>query len=131
MSGVRFKLLRNTGGCMGWSRGRDRRYWYYSRAKRVGGRIITQYIGGGDAGERAAAEDAQRRAQRRAERETRLAEQQRWSEAQTVSDDLSAGVDLLMQLLLILNGYHRHDGGEWRRRRSFRKRKGSSDEITS
>lgn len=53
---------------MSWER-HDKR-WYYYRSKRVNGRIVREYVGGGEKGRRAAAADqAVREAHRQAERQ--------------------------------------------------------------
>src|SRR5262245_29559451 len=44
---------------MGWDRGR-----YYSRSRRVNGRVVREYVGAGAVAELIAAKDAERRAER-------------------------------------------------------------------
>jgi len=90
---------------------------YYTRWRKVGGRVVREYVGRGLVGERAAREDALRRAARAlataARRRDRLA-------AQAVRD-LVLGLDALTNTLtattLTAAGYHRHDRGHWRKRR--------------
>jgi hypothetical protein len=99
---------------MSWDRRGKRQY--YSRSYRVNGRIIREYVGGGVAGERAAAEDAQRRARRRAEVAARRAEQELWHEAEEALRGFDELMDLLARATLLSANYHQHARGEWRRR---------------
>ena len=58
---------------MGWQNHKGQ--GYFSQSRRVNGKRVTEYIGGGEVGSRAAADTARRRAGRRAARETMLAEE--------------------------------------------------------
>ena len=100
---------------MGWETRRGRRYYY--RATKVGGRVVKEYVGAGPLAEIAAAADAQARANRAALAEARRRER---AELETVEAPYAAFVATLESLTLaglLLAGYHRHHGGEWRRRR--------------
>jgi hypothetical protein len=108
------RRTRVIGTDMSWDRRAGRSY--YSRSRKVGGRTVREYVGPGDVGARAAAEDAQRRAERQAETAARRAEQQRWREATAVLRKLCDATDLLVRAVLVAAGYHRHDRGAWRRR---------------
>src|SRR5262245_55787564 len=100
---------------MGWEVRGTRRY--YTRSRKVGGRVVREYVGTGPVAEVAAAADALRQAQRRAEREARLAERARWEAALAPLEGLCLASDLLARAALTAAGYHRHDRGEWRRKR--------------
>ena len=97
---------------MGWERGR-----YYSRSRKVGGRVVREYVGGGLAGLLAAQEDERRRDERVAQRAALRAEQARLAPAERALDELCALTDALMVGALTAAGYHRHHCGEWRKRR--------------
>jgi hypothetical protein len=88
---------------------------YYTRSRRVGRRVVREYVGGGSVGELAAAADAKSReeAQRQAQvwRERRAAIAASSESTRCFSDAL----DRLAQGTLVVAGYHQHHRGEWRR----------------
>ena len=91
---------------------------YYTRSRRVGGRVVREYVGCGLAAERAAQADLEarrirdeRRAAEKAEREALEDIEKRLASYDRAADGLTAGV-------LINAGYHRHNGGEWRHGRT-------------
>jgi len=90
---------------------------YYTRSRRVNGRVVREYIGGGERGEQAAAADAIARERREAERaeHTREVRQRDTAQAQLMS--WYAAVDAHLHRALTVAGYHQHKRGEWRRRR--------------
>ena len=101
---------------MAWEEREHSRNVYYTRSRRVGGRVVRLYVGSGPIGEEAAARDAVQRTEAAAERE-RL--RQEVAAAEATDEELSelANVsDLLAQVLLWPAGYHRRKG-EWRKRR--------------
>ena len=102
---------------MGWEARGTRRY--YTRSKRVNGRVVREYVGaaGAPVAELAAAADALRRADRLAESEVRRAEEDRWREALTPLLALSRVADLLARAALLAAGYHQHSRSSWRRKR--------------
>jgi len=90
---------------------------YYTRSKRVNGRVRREYIGSGPVAELIAAQDAERRGERdeswaawnRLKRDLQNAEalvDRCWEEASA----LTTGV-------LVSAGFYRHHRGEWRKRR--------------
>lgn len=91
---------------------------YYTRSRKVAGRVLRFYVGGGAKGEAAAAEDAHRRA----EAQTRRADRQQDGARLAALDAPIARLDTLTSAMtvaaLTLAGYHRHHGGEWRKRRA-------------
>ena len=101
---------------MGWER-RQRGGRYYTRSRRVAGRVLREYVGGGDLGEAAAALDESERLQRATARQRLLDERQR---IDAVSAEVTAIADLaeaLARAALVAAGYRRHDRGQWRKRR--------------
>ena len=90
---------------------------YYTRSKKIGGRVIREYVGAGLKGELAAASDAQARAEQEAEKAARQAEQERMESAIAPLEEFYDMVEMFSRGTLLLAGYHRHHRGEWRRKR--------------
>jgi hypothetical protein len=97
---------------MAWDNRGTRRYFY--RSRRVGKRVVRDYFGAGPLGELAAllVGELRRARNRHARRAARL-------------DDADGPFRLYHDLLdqaaaahLLAAGFHRHDRGPWRRRRS-------------
>jgi len=89
---------------------------YYTRSRRVNGRVVRQYFGRGALAELAAYEDAEARAARRDEKD-------RWAEQRASHEGVRAALLALASQLAALTskalseaGYHEHRG-QWRRRR--------------
>jgi hypothetical protein len=96
---------------MGWEKGR-----YYTRSRKVNGRVVREYIGGGELGSLVAQMDE-------IERERRNLERERWrleKEEMEAFDDSVAKVcqmaDVIAKAAMAAAGFHCHRG-EWRRRR--------------
>ena len=99
---------------MGWEvRGRCR---FYTRSRKVAGRVVREYVGTGAVAELAAAADAVRRADRRAGMEARRAEEANWQAALAPLLELSRVADLMARAALLAGGYHRH-ARTWRKKR--------------
>ena len=90
---------------------------YYTRSRKVNGRIIREYVGTGLVAELAAQQDAEELAQRLAERERLQHEAVRWAATTTPLAELSRILDGLSAAALIAAGYHQHHRGAWRKRR--------------
>jgi hypothetical protein len=100
---------------MGWDKGR-----YYTRSKKVGGRVVREYVGTGETAALIARLDAIERQERR-ERKDLSREEKAGLDA--LDADLAAladATDLAARAALLAAGYHRHKRGEWRRRRAQR-----------
>ena len=102
---------------MPWSQRGSRSYFYVTQ--RVNGRPRRVYVGaGGSAAATLAAADAdQRRLAREAAARERHAEQARHQEVEAPLVRLCAVSDVLTRAALLTAGFHRHDRGQWRRRR--------------
>jgi hypothetical protein len=108
--------FRNLSVDMGWEK-RERGGPYYTRTKKVGGRVIREYVGGGILGHIAALQDAQER--RRQEEEAALwnEERERLEALVAPVEDLCEAAEILYRAALLSAGYRRHQRGEWRRKR--------------
>src|SRR5262249_6589699 len=101
---------------MGW----DKDGRYYSRSRRVNGRVIREYIGGGTIGQLAAQLDAIEREQRATACELLKAEREEIAALDAPLTELNELADLLVQAALVAAGYHQHHRGHWRKRRVHR-----------
>ena len=105
---------------MGWERKGGCRF--YTRSRRVGGRVIREYVGTGAVAELAAREDEQRRRRHEEARERLRREQEAFAAAAAPHQALDRVADALMAAALEAAGYHRHDRGHWRKRRVRKER---------
>jgi len=90
---------------------------YYYRKKRIGARVVSEYIGRGMSGTFAAADDLEAQEQRAQERASTQAKRR---EADALDQSIAAADELIsaaMNQALEAAGYHRHARGQWRKRR--------------
>jgi len=99
---------------VGWET-RGRAGTYYTRSRRVNGRVVREYVGGGAAGETAALLDEDERAEREARREALKAEHSQARDVSVALADLEALTRQAVADILHAEGFHRHHG-EWRRK---------------
>ena len=99
---------------------RERGGLYYTRSRKVNGKVVREYVGGGPVGKIAALEDEYER--RRREEEAVF-----WKEEREHLEALAAPVEemcetseVIARAVLVASGYHRHNRGEWRKRREQR-----------
>lgn len=100
---------------MGWEN-RNRSQYYY-RKRRVNGRVVSEYVGNGLAGELAEIFDAEDRQ----EAEYKRRETQKQKRQAAAMDRQAGEVEKLTraftQACLLLAGYHTHKG-QWRKKRN-------------
>lgn len=101
---------------MGWET-RNGRGRYYTRSRKVNGRVVREYVGNGVSAELYARLDALDRERRAEETEARRLDWERSRERESQLDALCILTDLLVARSLQAAGYHKHKRGEWRRRR--------------
>jgi hypothetical protein len=99
---------------MGWKRINGRSYFY--RSVREGGRVRSEYVGGGEAGHLFAQLIAIDRQEREAEREDRRAERERFEGEERAIAEWFDRVEAVADAAMLAAGFHKHHG-QWRRRR--------------
>ncbi len=75
------------------------------------------YVGGGVLGEIAALEDEYGRQRREEEAACWRKERERLEALAAPVEELCDATEILVRAVLLASGYHRHKGGEWRKRR--------------
>ena len=100
---------------MAWEIRRSRRY--YTRSRKVKGRVQRQYVGCDSVADLVATADALRRADREAARKVREEDRARLQAALKPLLQLCRASDLLAKATLLLAGYYQHARSTWRRRR--------------
>ncbi len=98
---------------MGWDKGGR----YYTRSRRVNGRVVREYIGGGRAGDLVAQMDAIDRDKRETERQCAKLERDEVAALDAPLLELNELADLLARAALAAAGYAQHNRGEWRKKR--------------
>lgn len=101
---------------MGWET-RSRGGRYYTRSRKVGGRVMREYVGEGLVGEMAAETDALMREQRRLDALAWREERERLGAIERGLVAYCRAVGELARERLKAAGYHQHARGEWRRKR--------------
>jgi hypothetical protein len=102
---------------MAWEGRPDCTNRYYTRSRKMGGRVVREYIGRGPLADLAAAQDAAERQARSTARERLRVIAARDAPAFLALAKLDRLLDGLAAAHLLEAGYHRHHRGEWRRRR--------------
>lgn len=102
---------------MAWEKRGNKKYYY--RKRRVGKKVISEYIGADPAAEKIALMDERERRKRMEERQV-----WKWRKAEIEAidvalDDLMNITRTLIHAYLLLAGYHHHKG-EWRKKRNVR-----------
>jgi hypothetical protein len=98
---------------MGWERGR-----YYTRSRKVNGRVVREYVGAGVVAELAAQLDALEREEREARQEARRATDAELAKMDCPLIELNMLAEGLARAALLLAGYRRHKRGAWRKTRA-------------
>ena len=101
---------------MGWEK-RERGGLYYTRSRKVNGRVVREYVGTGPLAKLAAQMDALKRCQRQKEAHALREECKRIEALQTSLEELYEAAEVLTRATLLVAGYRRHNRGEWRRKK--------------
>lgn len=102
---------------MGWEF-RERGSRYYTRSIRVNGRVTRQYLGSGAVAQAIAYLDEKDRMEREEKARKERAGREELEALDRTMEELDRAADVLMKAHLIAAGYHRHNKGEWRKRRA-------------
>jgi hypothetical protein len=89
---------------------------YYTRSRRRGGRVVREYIGGGETGQVIAELDDAERQERDEAKADREREHRELAEADRLLQDHGRILSTLVKEMLGSAGYHMHRG-QWRQRR--------------
>ena len=106
----------NTTGVMAWEQ-RERGGLYYTRSRKVEGRVVREYVGTGPMAELAAEADARERRRREEEAEAWREERERMETLEAPIEELSEAAELISDTDRYAAGYQRNNRGEWRKRR--------------
>lgn len=101
---------------MAWER-RERGGLYYTRSRREGGRVLREYVGTGPVAEIAASSDALEKLRREEEAAVERSKRARLDAVDEPVEELFEAVEVLTSAALLTAGYHKHERGEWRKRR--------------
>ena len=82
--------------------------------------MVREYVGGGVLGELAAQMDAERRRRREEEKAVQRKERERLDALVAPLEELCEAAEIIARAALVASGYHRHNRGEWRKRREQR-----------
>jgi hypothetical protein len=104
---------------MGWDRGR-----YYTRSRKVNGRVVREYVGAGLVGILLAQLDAEEREQRALKRAEVRAARDELAAIDEPLEELNALADRLVRAALLVAGYCQHKRGEWRKKRGRERQSG-------
>ena len=96
---------------------RERGGLYYTRSRKVDGRVVREYVGTGPLAKLAAEMDALERRRREKEAEAWQVERECVEALDGTTEELCDATELLTRATLLAAGYHQHKRGEWRQRR--------------
>jgi hypothetical protein len=106
---------------MTWER-RERGGLYYTRSRKVDGRVVREYVGTGPVAELAAKTDALKRLRREEKAKAWRGECESLETIDRAQVELYEAIEILARATLVSAGYHQHNRSEWRKRRMDEKR---------
>ena len=101
---------------MGWEK-RERGTRYYTRSRRIGDRVLKEYVGTGPLAELAALQDKAQRLRREEEERAWKREREDLERLDGTAGELCELAELLTRAALLAAGYRQHHRGEWRKPR--------------
>ena len=93
------------------------RYFYLGVRDRVTGKVRKLYLGTGDAARSVAASIADRKRRQAADRRAVREAQDAHRAADALTAELDGAATVLMEVVLLAEGFHRQNYGPWRRKR--------------
>ena len=99
---------------MGWEERKGRRYYY--EKERVGGRVVSRYIGTGSFAQACAVLNASAKRKRERERAALSEEREALNEEARQVRDVIEQIRMLTHAALLAGGHHTHRG-QWRKQR--------------
>ena len=100
---------------MGWKRRGGRSYFY--RSVREGGRVRSEYVGGGESAALIAKLAALAATKQEMEREDWRAARERMEQEERAAAEMFDRIEALADAAMVAAGFHRHHRGQWWRRR--------------
>jgi hypothetical protein len=91
---------------------------YYYRSRRIGGRVVREYIGTGNVAGLVAQLDEIEREKKRCQAEDLKIQRDRARALEEPFERIDEVAELLGRAALAAAGYHQHKRGEWRRKRN-------------
>jgi hypothetical protein len=101
---------------MGWER-RQRGGLYYTRSRRVRGRVVREYVGGGLAGFIAEQQDREARCEAAKRKHEWTVSTAQLEARDQLASESEARIRWLTHGTLVLAGYRQHHRGDWRKHR--------------
>jgi hypothetical protein len=101
---------------MAWEK-RERGGLYYTRSRKLNGKVVREYIGAGVLGKIAALEDECERCRREEEAALWEEEQEQLEAFAAPVDELCDAAETIAHAVLLAAGFRRHNRSEWRRQR--------------
>ena len=100
---------------MAWEH-RQRGGRYYTRSRKVGGRVVREYVGGGVLGELATRTDEIERRERERAAAADREEREMLEALDAPFAEAWEATETLYRAALVAAGYRQHNRGEWRKR---------------
>src|SRR5215471_17136347 len=100
---------------MAWNLGR-----YYTRSRKINGRVVREYVGGGEVARLVALQDMIEREKREAERAAQRMERAELEALDARVKEMDRTADQLARAALVVAGFRQHHRGEWRKKRGNR-----------
>ena len=89
---------------------------YYYRSRRIGDRVVSEYVGSGPLANLIAEQDQDDRLERELERRSELEEQRSHKRLEQQADSAGDLINAMVQAAFLVTGHHTHKR-QWRKRR--------------